>query len=50
MVCKIFFCSGFPDIPDKAGRKTRRRRGIQGIAKGYAFHANSKSYLKRPTL
>ena len=26
MVCKIIFCSEFPDIPDKAGRKTRRRR------------------------
>ena len=26
MVCKIFFCSEFSNIPDNAGRKTRRRR------------------------
>ena len=39
MVCKIIFCSKFPDIPDKAGRKTRRR--TQAIAKRYAFHANA---------
>ena len=44
MVCKIIFCSEFPDIPDKAGRKTRRRRRrrTQAIAKRYAFHANAK--------
>ena len=41
MVCKIIFCSEFPDIPDKAGRETRRRRRIQAIAKLYAFHANA---------
>ena len=40
MVCKIYFCSEFPDIPNTAGRKTRRRRRIQAIAKRYAFHAN----------
>ena len=40
MVCKIIFCSEFPDIPDKAGRETRRRR-TQAIAKHYAFHANA---------
>ena len=26
VVSKIAFCSEFPDIPDSAGRKTRRRR------------------------
>ena len=39
MVCKIICCSEFPDIPDKAGRKTRRR--TQAIAKRYVFHANA---------
>ena len=39
MVCKIIFCSEFADIPDKSGRKTRRR--TQAIAKRYAFHANA---------
>ena len=38
MVCKIIFCSKFPDIPDKASRKTRRK-GTQAVAKRYAFHA-----------
>ena len=37
MVCKIVFCSEFPDIPDNAGRKTRT---TQAIAKRYAFHAD----------
>ena len=44
MVCKIVFCSEFPDIPDKAERKTRRRRRrrkTQAIAKRHAFHANA---------
>ena len=42
MVCKIICCSEFPDIPDKAGRKTRRRRRrTKAIAKRYAFHANA---------
>ena len=40
MVYQIIFCSKFPDIPDKAGRKTRRRRRTQTIAKRYAFDAN----------
>ena len=26
MVCKIIFCSEFPDSPDKVGRITKRRR------------------------
>ena len=42
MVCKIIFCSKFPNIPDKAGRKTRRKRRTQVITKHYAFHANAK--------
>ena len=37
MVCKMFFCSKFPDIPDKASRVTRKRR-TQTIAKCFAFH------------
>ena len=45
MVSKIMFCSEFPDIPDNAGRKTRRRRRTQTIAKRYAFHANVKGLL-----
>ena len=41
VVCKIVFCSEFPDIPDNAGKFTRRRRRrTQTIAKRYAFHAN----------
>ena len=39
VVCKIVFCSEFPDIPDKAGRKTTRR--TQATAKRYVFHANA---------
>ena len=42
MVCKIVFCSEFPNIPDDAGRKIRRRRRTQVIAKRYALHANAK--------
>ena len=42
VVCKIAFCSEFPNIPDSGGRKTRRRRRrTQAIAKRYAFHANT---------
>ena len=46
MVCKLIFCSEFPDIPDKAGRKTRRT--TQAVAKRYAFHANAinKTYKR----
>ena len=39
MVCVIVFCSEFPNIPDNAGRKMRRR--TQPIAKLYAFHENA---------
>ena len=46
MVCKIAFCSEFPNIPDNAGRKIRRRkkrrRRTKTIAKHYAFHANAE--------
>ena len=42
MVCKIVFCSEFPDIPDNAGKVPRRiTRRTQTIAKCYAFHANA---------
>ena len=44
MVCKINFCSKFLDISDKTGRKAKRRRRIQAIAKPYAFHANTISF------
>ena len=40
MVCKIVFCSEFPNIPDNAGKVTRRRR-TQAIAKRYTFHGNA---------
>ena len=39
MVCKITFCSEFPDILNKAGRVTRRR--TQTIEKRLVFHANA---------
>ena len=42
VICKIVFCSKFPDIPDNADRKTRTRR-TQAIAKSYVFHANTKT-------
>ena len=39
---KIFFCSKFVDVLDKAGRKTTRsRRRTHANAKGYAFHAKA---------
>ena len=44
VVYKIAFCSKFPDIPDNAGKSTRRRwrrRRTQATAKRYAFHTNS---------
>ena len=41
VVCKIVFCSEFPDIPDNASKKTTTRRRSQAIAKRYAFHANA---------
>ena len=47
IVCKIIFCSEFPDIPDKASKKRRRKRRTQAIAKRYAFHANA--IIKYPT-
>ena len=49
MVFKKFFCSEFPNIPDDAGKGTRRRRSrrIQAIAKRYAFHANAIKSLSK---
>ena len=51
VVCKIIFCSKLPNIPDKAGRRTRKRR-TQAIAKCYAFHANAitKKVMNAATL
>ena len=48
MVCKITFCSESNDIPDKTGRKTRRR--TQSIAMRYAFHANAKNSRRIETI
>lgn len=42
MFCKINFYSKFPDIPDKAGRVTRRR--TQAIDNRFAYYANGKSF------
>ena len=39
----MIFCSEFPGIPDEAGRKPRRRRRTQAIAKRYAFYANAET-------
>ena len=44
MVCKIIFRFDFPEIVDKAGRKTRRRRRSRRrktVAKRYTFHAKA---------
>ena len=42
-----FLKSGIPiynsEVPDATGRKTRRRRRIQAIAKRFAFHTNPES-------
>ena len=54
VVCKIVFCSEFPNIPDNAGkvtrgtRRRRRRRRTQAIAKRYVFHANAIPIHKIP--
>ena len=42
MVCKIIFCSEFPDIPGKAGRIARRR--TKAIAKRFVFYANATNW------
>ena len=39
---KYFFCSEFPNIPDKAARVKRKRR-TQALAKRFAFYTNAKS-------
>ena len=44
MVCKIVFCSEFPDMPDNTGKVTRIRRRTQAIAKRYAFQANAINF------
>ena len=43
VVCKVIFCSEFPNIPDNAGKVTRRmrKRRAQAIAKRYAFHTKA---------
>ena len=43
MDSKMFFCSEFPDIPEKAVRVTRIR--TQAIAKCFAFYANAIKYF-----
>ena len=47
MVCKLFFCSEFPDIPQKSlrGKKT----GSKTIAKRYALQANAMKMKKLKT-
>ena len=40
MVCKVFFCSKFPDIPEKLWRRTWRK---QVNAKCFAFQGNEKT-------
>ena len=52
MVCKIICCSEFPNILEKAVRKTtrRRRRRAQAIAKRYAFHANAINVINNKFL
>ena len=47
VVCKIVFCSEFPDIPYNAGKVKRGRIRTQVIAKRYAFHANAKTSHRR---
>ena len=44
VACKIASCSESPDIPDSAGRKTKRRR-TYAIAKRYAFTQTQKGKL-----
>ena len=42
MVCKIIFCSEFPDIPDKvAESQEEKEEKEQVIAKRFTFHANA---------
>ena len=47
MVSKLFFCSEFPDIPDKVARKTRKLGRTQAIAKRYSFHTNAKKTSRK---
>ena len=45
MVCKIFFCSEFPAIPEKSWRRRRWRKPAN--AKRFAFQAKTKIILSR---
>ena len=45
MVCKIVFCSEFPDIPDNAEKGTRRRRRRRRT-QAIGFHTNAISVRK----
>ena len=47
MVCKISFCSQFPNILNKAGRITTARRRTQAIAKCFVFHSKNILILKK---
>ena len=47
MVREIVFCSKFPDIPDKHGRKTgRRRRRTQAIANRFTQTQQKNAFSK----
>ena len=46
MVYKIFFCSEFPDIPEKLQQR-RRRRQRKAIAKCYAKIYSSRERAPR---
>ena len=45
-ISKIIFCSEFLDIPDKACKKTERRRRTKAFAMRYAFYANNNTGSK----
>ena len=47
VVCKIVFCSEFPNIPDNAGKVTRRRRRrrTQAIAKCFTLAQRKKRFF-----
>ena len=47
MVCKLFFCSEFPDIPQKSRRG--KKTGSKTIAKRYALQANAIKMKKLKT-
>ena len=47
MVCKMIICSEFLDIPDKVGRKTRRRRKNTGNCKVLCILCKGKKGKER---